>query len=67
MGINQKTKKNGFLCQDATDALHVRSRNQIRKVFTAFGFTPLTDQVEGSVAVGEMVNPDRSFNENSVP
>jgi len=26
-----------------------------------------TDQVEGSVAVGEMVKPERSFRENSVP
>lgn len=48
VGINQKTKKNGFLCQDAGDAAHKRSRNQIVKELKAFGFTPLTDQVQGS-------------------
>ncbi|HEX4493158.1 MAG TPA: substrate-binding domain-containing protein [Acidimicrobiia bacterium] len=47
VGINQKTLKNGFLCQDQGDAAHVKSRRQIVAVLKAFGFTPLTDQVEG--------------------
>jgi ABC-type phosphate transport system substrate-binding protein len=47
-GIDQKTLKNGFLCQDQADAGHVKSRRQIVGVVKAFGFTPLKDAVEGA-------------------
>jgi phosphate transport system substrate-binding protein len=43
-GINQTSKANGFICQDASAANHTTVANIIRK----FGFTPLVDAVEGS-------------------
>jgi phosphate transport system substrate-binding protein len=43
-GINQTTKANGWLCQDASASVHTQISNIIKK----FGFTPLVDSVEGS-------------------
>jgi hypothetical protein len=43
-GINQTTKANGYLCQDANATTHTTVANIIRK----FGFTVLVDAVEGA-------------------
>jgi hypothetical protein len=43
-GINQTTKKNGWLCQDVSAPIHSQISNIIKK----FGFTPLVDAVQGA-------------------
>jgi ABC-type phosphate transport system substrate-binding protein len=44
LGINQLTVVNGYLCQDTNDT----TRDKVEVVLKNFGFTAMTDQVEGS-------------------
>jgi hypothetical protein len=44
VGINQNTLTNGFLCKDT----NAGNRKGIVAVLKKFGFTPLTDQVQGA-------------------